>query len=210
MLKIYCLKFGYWNFVFIWCLVLVIWNFNALANDSVAAIQSTYQSITDLKANFIQSTYVEVLDKNITEPGIFYMKKPGKLRIEYTGDHPKLYISDGKKLWIISPELQQIETYKVSNDSIPKEALEFLKGFGEMEKLFDITAWKPKKPIQGHDYLRLTPKNAAAVYKWLDCEFGSDHILKTMAIHNKSGNISTYVFNSIEVNGSLSNELFKK
>lgn len=203
-------QFGHWVIVIsfvigAWSLVIPhIANANA---SSVSAIQSTYQSIQDLSADFAQSTYVEVLDSTIKEPGIFLMKKPMMLRIEYTGEHPKQYISNGKKLWIMDKDLKQVETY--NSNSIPKEALEFLKGFGEMKKLFKVETWLSKKPIQGHTYLKLTPKGKSPQYRQLDCEFGPDNILKTMTIHNKSGNISTYVFSNIKVNKGLDDSLFR-
>ena len=175
---------------------------------SPAEIQEKYRSINDLQAGFTQSTYVAVLEKNIKESGIFAMKKPGKLRIDYTGNHPKMYISDGKKLWIVDPELEQVEIHKVSGDSIPKEALEFLKGFGEMEKLFTVESWNVKSPKAGYTYLTLTPKNASAIYKKLDCEFNQDNILSTMSIHNKSGNVSTYSFSAIKINSGISDDIF--
>lgn len=193
-------------------LFLIIWilPFDILAQDSqVQAIQSTYRSTSDLTADFTQSTYVAILEKTMKEPGKFMMKKPGMLRIEYTGDHPKQYISDGKRLWVIEPGLHQYEVYKVSDGSIPSEALEFLKGFGEMERLFEIAPWQPASPVPGNAYLRLAPKDGNVQYKWLDCEFGADNILRTIAIHNKSGNISTYVFSNIKLNTGLDDKLFK-
>lgn len=179
------------------------------ATEAVQNIQSTYQSTSDLTADFTQSTYVAILEKTMKEPGKFMMKKPGMLRIEYTGAHPKQYISDGKKLWVIEPELHQYEVYKLSDESVPSEALEFLKGFGEMERLFEIAPWQPAFLTPGNTYLRLAPKGGNAQYKWLDCEFGPGNILKTIAIHNKSGNISTYVFSNIKLNTGLDDKLFK-
>jgi outer membrane lipoprotein carrier protein len=181
--------------------------------DPVQAIQSTYQATKDITADFTQSTYIAVLEKTVKNTGKFMMKKPGLLRIEYTGEHPKQYISDGKKLWVIEPELHQYEVYKVGGDTIPGEALEFLKGFGEMERLFEIAPRQPASPAPGNTpgnaYLRLTPKSGNAQYKWLDCEFGADNILRSIAIHNKSGNISTYVFSNIKSNTGLDDKLFK-
>src|SRR3989338_1386365 len=115
----------------------MLFSFSSIyANSAVQTIQSTYQSISDLQADFVQSTHVAILGKTVKERGIFSMKKPGQLRIEYKGEHPRQYISDGKKLWIVDPELEQVETYKISANTVPKEALELLKGFADMEKLF--------------------------------------------------------------------------
>jgi len=180
---------------------------HAQAN-SVTAIQSTYQKIQDLQANFLQSTYVQVLGSTVKDHGVFSMKKPGMLRIEYTGEHPKTYISNGKKLWIIDPELNQVETHNLSNRTVPREALEFLMGFGNMKGLFKIEPWESELKEKEHTYLKLTPKSDSNHYKWLACDFGPDNILKMMTISNKSGNLSTYIFTDVKLNQGLSKEFF--
>jgi len=177
-------------------------------SSGVSAIQSTYQKIQDLQSDFTQSTYVEVLGSTIKDRGVFSMKKPGLMRIEYTGEHPKTYISNGKKLWIIDPELDQVETHTVSGETVPREALEFLKGFGNMRALFKVEPWESEHKEEGHVYLKLTPKSASAHYKWLACDFGPDNILKMMTISNKSGNLSTYIFTGIKINQGLDKGLF--
>jgi chaperone LolA len=137
------------------------------------------------------------------------MKRPGMLRIEYTGEQPKKYLSDGKTLWVYDKELGQLEKFKVSEDSIPKEALELLKGFANMDEIFTVEDWAPKKTVKGHTYLRLSPKSKNANYKMLECDFGEGNLLNVMTIYNKSGNISTYAFKNIRVNKGLNDALFK-
>ena len=192
------------------CLLLP-YNFNGVwANDgSVSRIQSVYNSINDLKADFTQTTYVEVLETTMKDRGIFMMKRPNKLRIEYKGTQPKNYISNGKKLWVIDPTSGDVETHLVSR-SVPKEALELLSGFAEMEKLFNVSRFTPKKPQTKYTYLSLKPKAADVPYSKLDCSFGADGLLRQMTIHNKSGNVSKYVFNNIELNSGLKDGLFTK
>lgn len=200
------LTFNLWFLIFTFYFLL--FPVHSFADPQVDAIQSTYRSIQDFQADFMQNTYVEILGSTIKETGIFMIKKPGMLRIDYTGEHPKRYLSNGKKIWIVDKDLQQVETYNVTANSIPKEALEFLKGFGDMEKLFTVSHWKVSKPIKDHTYLKLIPKSASEQYKWLDCDFGTDNLLKTMVIHNKSGNVSTYTFTNIKINTGLTNDLF--
>jgi len=179
------------------------------ASDNLAKdIQEKYKAINDLSADFYQSTYVEVLGSTIKERGRFFMKKPGLLRIEYEGEYPKQYISDGKKLWVVSKELDQVEIYSVSKGSITKEGLELLKGFSTMSALFKIETMESKTPEKGHTYLKLTPKTPSPQYKWLACDFGPDNVLKTMTIYNKSGNVSTYTFANIRTNEGLDKGIF--
>lgn len=171
-------------------------------------IQSTYQGLNSLYADFTQSTYVKLIEKNITKKGKLYLAKPGKMRIEYNPPHAKHYISDGKKLWIIDMDLDQTEEFKLDGDVVPQEAMDFLNGFGNIDKLFQIKDWNYKKKKDGFTYLTLSPKNKDAQYLFLNCEFNKEKILNILEIHNKSGNVSIYQFDKIRINTPLPTDLF--
>lgn len=202
---------GFWTYLGFWILVLGL-STPALAitteslDKAVGDIEATYQTIDDLTADFAQKTFVAVLGKNITNPGYLKWKKPGRFFIEYTGDQPRQYISDNKKMWIYVPGDTQVEVYDVSDKTISKEALEFMRGFGNIKKNFRITEWKKKGPATE---LTLVPLFSGAPYSKLKCHFNSSNLLDEVTIHNVTGNISTYKFSNIRINTALSEDLFR-
>lgn len=169
-------------------------------------IQSKYMTVDDLIANFSQKTYLAVLDKNVNNAGTLKWKKPGMFFIDYTGDQTRQYISDNKKIWIYVPGDTQAEEYKISDKTMSKEVLEFMRGFVDIKKNYKITGWEKKK--SGTEFT-LIPRFPNAPYAKLKCHFRSDNLLDKVTIYNVTGNISTYNFSNIRINMGLENDLFK-
>ena len=79
-------------------------------------IENYLNSITYLSANFIQ----ESPDKSIIE-GLFYLSRPGKMRVEYTTNPKILIIVNGSVLSYIDVELD--ETTHLSTNATPASFL---------------------------------------------------------------------------------------
>lgn len=176
----------------------------------INAVQKTYQSMPDISADFTQKTYVVLLEKTVTKKGKFYYKKGGMLRMEYAGDEERHYVSDGTTLWIYTPgDAASLQTYAVSEETVPKEALSFLSGFGKLEKEFKISNSKVFKNIpEGNTALHLIPRHGKAQYKNLDALFNKAHLLVKLKIHNLSGNITDYDFTKIKTGSGLKDDFF--
>lgn len=173
---------------------------------AIENIESTYLSVSDLTANFSQKTYVAVLNKNISNSGIFRWKKPGKFFIDYTGQQPKQYISNNKKMWVYVPGDTQVEVYRVSEDTVSKEALEFMRGFVDIKNNYNISGWDKSGNVTEFTFV---PKLRGAPYARLKCRFRSDHLLDQVTIYNVTGNVSTYNFSNIRINNALPDDIFK-
>lgn len=179
-------------------------------SQDIDAIQSVYQSIPDISADFTQQTYVVLIEKTVSKQGKFYFKKGGKLRIEYKGDEERNYVSDGSTLWIYTPgDAASMQTYEVSEETVPKEALSFLSGFGKLDKEFLITPSKVFSEVpEGFTALHLKPLRKKAQYKSMDALFNKDHLLFKLKIMNLSGNITDYNFTNIKTNVGLKDSFF--
>lgn len=173
---------------------------------AITNIQSRYDRVDDLTANFTQKTYVAVMNKNVDSSGTIRWQKPSKFFINYNGAKPKQYICNGKNIWIYVPGDTQAEMYKVSDKTIPKEALEFMKGFININENFNIPGWKK---IGNTTEFTFIPKSRDTVYSKLKCLFGGDNLLTEVTIYNRSGNVSTYKFSGTQTNTSINNAVFE-
>jgi len=183
---------------------------DASLNGQIAAVQDVYQSIPDIAADFTQQTYVALIDKTVSKKGKFYFKKGGMLRIEYKGVEEKHYVSDGTTLWIYTPgDAASLQTYAVSEDTVPKEALAFLSGFGKLAKEFVVGSSGAFHDIpSGFTAFHLKPRAKKPQYKSLDTLFNQDHLLVKLRILNLSGNVTDYDFNNIKTNVGLKDDFF--
>src|SRR5690242_13268801 len=74
-------------------------------DDAIRGIEGAYGKMTDLKAEFTQTAFNKSLNQTIPAAGKVFLKKGGKLRWEYTEPTPQQIVSDGKTIWIYTPQL---------------------------------------------------------------------------------------------------------
>jgi outer membrane lipoprotein carrier protein len=73
-----------------------------------ATLQKKYDGVKDFSADFVHAYEGGVLRKQITERGKLQVKKPGKMRWEYTAPEEKLFVSDGVKMYSYIKQDKQV------------------------------------------------------------------------------------------------------
>lgn len=176
----------------------------------IEEIEEAYRNAQDISADFVQTTRVKILDRDVTKRGKFYFAKGGKFRIAYAGNNEKTYVSNSKFIWVFIPgDAGSLVTYEVSDETVPKEALSFLSGFGKLKKEFKVKKSKAFTDLKpGESALYLVPKSRKAHFLALDAKFNDRHIVEVLRVHNKSGNVSTYRFSKIRTSAGLPAKLF--
>jgi outer membrane lipoprotein carrier protein len=197
-----------YNLLWIVAIILIAPSVHAMTLDqALDIIQSKYQKLNTLSARFTQTTRLELLGKTVTTTGTLQLKKPGKMRITYDGANSKNYISDGKTLWVVDQATHQTDTFKIGGSAVPKEALTFLNGFGDIRASFGVGTWSLDQMKVNGMQVQLVPIKETS-YTALDCQFRPDGILQKMVIHNRSGNLSRYTFMEIQENPSIPDAQF--
>jgi outer membrane lipoprotein carrier protein len=100
------------------------------------SLQHKYDSIKDFSADFVQTYQGGVLRKQLTERGHVLIKKPGKMRWEYTAPEKKLFVSDGVKIYSYVPEDNQVAVSSVPEGDRAGAAVLFLAGKGNLVRDF--------------------------------------------------------------------------
>src|SRR3970040_2891804 len=114
-------------------------------DDVVRSLETVYARVLDLRADFSQQAFNKSLDQTIPARGTVYLKRGGKLRWEYTEPTPQQIVSDGKKLWVYTPALNQ------GNGGDAPAALagpagSFLAGLGRLREQFSVRFLNPAVP----------------------------------------------------------------
>src|SRR3954466_31010 len=91
----------------------------ASATDLAQSLQHKYDTIRDFSADFVHTYTGGVLHKQITERGKVLVKKPGKMRWEYTSPEKKLFISDGVRVYQYIPADNQVTQGAAPKDDQP-------------------------------------------------------------------------------------------
>src|SRR5213594_4325573 len=87
------------------------------APELAQALQKKYDAVKDFSADFVHAYEGGVLRKQITERGKLLVKKPGKMRWEYTAPEAKLFVSDGVKLYSYIPQDKQVIVSPVPSEN---------------------------------------------------------------------------------------------
>src|SRR5688572_11951805 len=83
------------------------------ATEVATALQAKYDKIRDFSADFVHSYEGGVLKRNVRERGVMQIKKPGKMRWEYQSPEKKLFVSDGRQMYLHEVGPNQVTVFAV-------------------------------------------------------------------------------------------------
>jgi len=179
-------------------------------DDVVREIETVYSRMTDLRADFTQSAFNKSLNQTISARGTVYLKKGGKLRWEYTEPTPQEIVSDGKKLWVYTPTLNQANVADAP-EALAGPAGSFLAGLGRLRSEFQVRFLNPAQPkdAEGSWALDLTPKQPLPTLTRLilSVDPKSWEVRKAI-VHDQFENTVTMRFTKMAVNSGLPERTF--
>jgi len=198
-------------------LALVLWVMVAIVpaaaqslDDVVREIETVYGRMTDLRADFTQSAFNKSLNQTISARGTVYLKKGGKLRWEYTEPTPQEIVSDGKKLWVYTPTLNQANVADAP-EALAGPAGSFLAGLGRLRSEFQVRFLNPAQPkdAEGSWVLDLTPKQPLPTLTRLILSVdGKSWEVRKAIVHDQFENTVTMRFTKMAVNSGLPERTF--
>jgi len=180
------------------------------AADLAQSLQHKYDTIRDFSAEFVHTYTGGVLHKQITERGKVLIKKPGKMRWEYTSPEKKLFISDGVRVYQYIPADNQVTQGAVPKDDQPGAPILFLAGKGNLMRDFTPSiAEVPKGSPPNSIALKLVPKAAQPDYDWLILVVDQQSLtLRSLVTKDGQGGESSISFVNLKENVSPADKEF--
>lgn len=184
------------------------------ARDVVKQIQARYEKTKDLQADFVQTTKIEGFERPVTSSGRVYIKKPGRLRWDYLDPATEqIYVmQDDVKVYV--PEHKQVLVGKLTQMAASSAPLELLQGAGKLDESFDIQPTTGKeRGTGGIRLVTLLPKDKERestrnLQRIVVEVFPKTYFLRTVSLHEISGNVATFEFSGLKPNQGLENEVF--
>ena len=179
-------------------------------DDVVRGVEGAYGKMTDLKGDFTQSALNKSLNQTIDARGTVYLKKGGKLRWEYLEPTKQEIVSDGKTIWIYTPQLNQVNTGPAP-EALAGPAGSFLSGLGKLREHFNVRFLNPAQPkdADGNVVLDLTPKQALPTLTRLVLSLdGKTYDVRKAVVHDQFENTVTMRFAKVAINSGLPDKLF--
>jgi outer membrane lipoprotein carrier protein len=172
------------------------------AQEVVSLVENHYGDVQSLTAKVLQKNFLKAVGKTQTFEGVLWMRKPGKLRIDYANG--QVIMVDGKTVLFYSKKSDQVirKTFTdVQQMNIP---VAFLLGAAHMRDDFDVLQPEPKSPLS----LELLPKKSGAPMKKLDLVTDETGRISNITIFDKSGNTTEIIFSDAEEGASVDEKLF--
>jgi outer membrane lipoprotein carrier protein len=178
--------------------------------DLAQALQSRYDRVKDFSADFVHRYRGGALRREAVERGTLLIKKPGKMRWEYTAPEQKLFVSDGLKIYSYLPQDKQVLVSSVPDDaSAPTPAL-FLAGKGNLTRDFDVSFTElPTDMATDSRAIKLVPKTKQAEYDWLVLAVDAKTlVLRGLVAIDLQGGTSSFTFTNLKENVGLADNRF--
>jgi outer membrane lipoprotein carrier protein len=172
----------------------------------VDELQKRYASVRDMRAEFVQTSYVASLGREEVSRGQVVVKRPARMRWEYREPEPRVIVIDGDTLRIFSPVDRQLQIAPLEGGAFSPTALGFLLGDIDLTRVFDA------KLIEGgradRRGVELRPREDAVFESlriWLDPE---THQVRESVVLDLFGNRTEVRFENAAENVGVEEEIF--
>jgi len=177
------------------------------AQEVAAALQKKYDSIRDFTADFVQETEGGLLRKKQSERGVVQVKKPGKMRWDYKSPETKVFVSDGRRIYLHVPADNQVIVSAVPSEDQATTAVLFLVGKGNLTRDFTVSYADAQLPDTYA--LRLQPKIPETDYDWLQIVIDRKTLqIRGLTAADRDGGRSTFQFTNFKENVGLADKTF--
>jgi outer membrane lipoprotein carrier protein len=174
----------------------------------INALQTKYDKLTTLSAEFTQ-IYNAPGEHTRRESGRVTLKKPGKMRWDYTSPEAKLFVSDGKWIYEYVPAEKLATRTAVKESGDMRAPFAFLLGRGNLRRDFKQIGFASESPARaGNRVLRMIPKRSSRFRELLiEIEPSSLQISRLTMIES-TGARSDFLFSNIRENAPANSSQF--
>ena len=168
-------------------------------------VEARYNKTKTLQVSF-KEQYTPPGHARRTESGILLLRKPGQMRWAYSDPAGKLFVSDGKLLWLYTPDENRVEEMKFKETDDLRAPLAFLLGKLNFDKEFRNI----QSRIEGADTRILAePKTDNLPYSAVEFLVAQDSHIKEVKVTGFDRSILHFTFDQERVDPQLDGKLFQ-
>jgi len=187
------------------CLAQAAANPAVRTNLLIQRVESHYNRARTLSLRY-REVMVEEGRSRRPESGVLTLRKPGKMRWEYDSPAGKLFVSDGKTVYLYTPQDQRVErsSLKVSEDL--RAPMAFLLGHLDLKREFAAFSIREA----GADtWLDAAAKNSRVPYEKIELLVTPDASIKQLNVVGRDQSRLSFSFSNETLNPPLSDRLFQ-
>ncbi len=177
-------------------------------DEIVKAVEGVYSGVEALQADFVQISRSAALGDEQRQKGRVVVKRPRKMRWEFTSPDKKLFLTDGSTMWIWSPADNQVIVYKDFSAS-GSDVTGLLSDLNKLNELFEVELVAGEGGDRSY-VLDLTPKSAeAGNFKQLRISFTKRHLLvDRVLLTDQFDNVTDLTFSQVKLDAKVDEDSF--
>ena len=163
------------------------------------------QGLTGLEASFrqvLRDSRGQIAEQS---SGLLRISRPDRFRWDYAAPHAQVIVSDGSRLWLYDPDLEQVTVRSLAQGLGATPAM-LLSGSG---KVGDAFTAGPIEQRQGLTWYRLAPKQKGSDFERVSLGFDGRDELAAMELVDKLGQTTTIEFSRVKRGVALDDSLFR-
>jgi len=180
------------------------------ADQLISAVMKRAGEASSLSCRFVQEKHMSMLAQPVVFTGRMNVRRPDRLRWEFTSPVPSIFIIDGAKIKRCTPSTRPVEFDMNSNPALKQAAVQMLAwvsgNFRGIQGMFSITLAKrgtglvmePRDPVCGAGISRITVM------------FNPDTLRPaTVQIDEQGGDWTRISLSGYRINPNLSDNIFE-
>jgi outer membrane lipoprotein carrier protein len=140
------------------------------------------------------------------ESGVIFLRKPGRMRWEYSTPKGKLFLSDGKFVYLITPDSNRVQKMKAKETEDMRAPLAFLLGQLHFEKDFQKFESRPEG---NGTWIVAEPKSHDLAYTQVAFEVSPQFQIRRLQVTGQDHSVHDFKFDQEKMNPPLDSKLFQ-
>jgi outer membrane lipoprotein carrier protein len=168
-------------------------------------VETHYNRAKTLKVVFRESYTASGYPRQ-AESGDLTLRKPGRMRWDYSTPTGKLFLSDGKDVYLYTPDSHRVERMKLKESDDMRAPLAFLLGKLDFQKEFHDFVVSPQAPYWK---IAAKAKSDKLPYEHIEMLIAADYSIQRLVITGQDHSVLTFQFDGEQVNPIVNDSIFK-
>ncbi len=178
---------------------------SSAADGLIKSVQERYNGARTLSVQFVEDFDFQGRHRP-SEAGVLTLRKQGKMRWDYTQPAGKLFISDGKTIYLYTAADNRVEKIPIRDTEDMRAPLAFLLGHLDLKKEFkDFTV----RPDREGTWLDASAKTERVPYQSVAMLVAEDGSIQRLKVLGRDGASMTFAFANEHLNPSVSESAFR-
>jgi len=172
---------------------------------TLKAVEDHYNRAQTLQIAFSESYKAQGRTRK-PETGTLFLRKQGRMRWQYSSPAGKLFLSDAKYLYLITPDSNRVQKSKAKETEDMRAPLAFLLGRLHFEKDFQNFQARP----EGADtWITAEPKSPDLPYTRVEFQVSPQFEIRRLLVTGQDLSMLDFHFDQEKVNPVLDGKLFQ-